>query len=126
VAVVSELGAALVISTYLPMSDEAVEVLAVVLELGDPPCRHPLTVILFLSSVVLLAVVVLGLCAIAPNVVAQTIAAAIPIVRFIYVTSATRSRASVVPDHKEPAKIPAVLFVADLFATYGPPDRRQP
>jgi hypothetical protein len=86
------------------MSDEAVEVLAVVLELGGPACRHPLTVILFLSSVVLLVVVVLGLCAIAPSVVAQTIAAAIPIVRFIYVTSATRSCAIVVPDQRSGEK----------------------
>ena len=82
-AVVSAaLGAGLVISTKLPGADEVVEVLAVVVELPDPSCRHPLTVILSLS-VVLLAVVVLGLCAIAPSVVAQIIAAAIDTVRFI-------------------------------------------
>jgi hypothetical protein len=81
-AVVSAPGAALAISTKLP-EPVVVEVPAVVVELADESCRHPLTVILSLS-VVLLAVVVLGLCAIAPSVVAQMIAAAIDTVRFIY------------------------------------------
>jgi hypothetical protein len=54
-----------------------------VLELCEPSCRHPLTVIVSLAVVLLLAVVVLGLCAMAPNVVAKKNAAAIDAVRFI-------------------------------------------
>jgi hypothetical protein len=54
-----------------------------VLELCEPSCRHPLTVIVSLAVVLLLAVVVLGLCAMTPNVVARTIAAAVDAVRFI-------------------------------------------
>jgi hypothetical protein len=102
--------AGLVISTYPPMLDEdAVELLAVVLELCEPPCRHPLTVMLPLSlSPVELAVVVLGVWAIA-IVAAQTNAAAIHAVRFIYhlceVNACNRGTRS----NKNPVRVPGVL-----------------
>jgi hypothetical protein len=62
--------------------EEAVEVLAVVLELAAPPCRQPLTVILSFAVVLALAVVVVGVCAVA-SADAHRIAAAMHTVRFI-------------------------------------------
>jgi len=60
-----------------------VEVLAVVLELCPPPCKHPVTVTLSLSAVVeLVGVVVLGVCADA-RLAAQRNAAAKHAVCFI-------------------------------------------